>query len=145
MALARWQPLREVDPVWRNIEQLLEAPSLLRWPGRWDGGGDPPALDMYETAEQVVIQVFLPGVRPEDIAVALEQHTVIIEGEAQRNRHLSQEHRRRERRPGKFIRRVTAPAYADMDHAEARFENGVLTIMLPKQAQATPRTLPLQA
>jgi len=104
------------------------------------------ALDMYETDQDVVVKLAVPGVKPEDIEVTVVGDTLTIKGKVEseeetkeRNYHL------RERRFGQFARTVTLPAPVQVDTTTAEFENGVLTLTAPKREEVKPKIVQIKA
>ena len=114
-------------------------------PFRWlSGGPDGPALplDVTTTADSLTIEAALPGVKPEDVDITVENGTVTISGKTGSERtseegsYVLQEIRR-----GNFSRSVTLPTGVEPDKARATFENGVLRLEIPKAEQVTPRQI----
>lgn len=114
-------------------------------PMRWLSGGlDGPALplDVTTDADSLTIEAALPGIRPEDVDITVENGTVTISGKtaserkAEEGSYLLQEIRR-----GTFSRSVTLPNGLEPDKAEATFENGVLRLRIPKAEQLKPRQI----
>jgi len=104
------------------------------------------AMDMYETDDDVVAKLALPGVKPEDIEVTIVGDTLTIKGKLEaeeetkeRNYHL------RERRFGKFVRSVTLPVPVQVDATTADFKDGVLTLTAPKRQEVKPKTVQVKA
>jgi HSP20 family protein len=95
---------------------------------------------MYQTANEVVVKAALPGAKPEEVDITITGDTLTIKGEAkveeetQREDYFYQEHRY-----GAFSRSVTLPSGLDSDKAEASFENGFLTLTIPKSEQVKPK------
>lgn len=114
-------------------------------PMRWLAGGvDGPALplDVSTDADSLAIEAALPGIRPEDVEITVENGTLTISGrtseerKAEEGSYLVQEIRR-----GTFSRSVTLPNGLEPDKAEATFENGVLRLRIPKAEQLKPRQI----
>ena len=104
-----------------------------------------PATDVYETEDKVVVTVELPGLRPEDVKVSVEDSTLTISGKREFSDEVKEEHYHRiERRYGSFSRTVTLPPLVDADSVDARFADGVLTVELPKVHNASPRTIEIK-
>lgn len=94
-----------------------------------------PLVDVYETPDEVVVVAELPGVRKEDITVHATEDTVEIRAEVRRAEEIREEdYFRRERLYKGFYRRVRLPTAVQPERARAKYENGVLTIRLPKAA-----------
>jgi len=114
-------------------------------PFRWTSGGlDGPALplDVTTDAEAMTIEAALPGMKPEDVEITVEDGTLTISGKTADERssedgsYLVQEIRR-----GSFSRSLTLPNGLEPDKATATFEHGVLTLRVPKAEQVKPRQI----
>jgi HSP20 family protein len=99
-------------------------------------------LDIFETADEIVVRAVVPGVEPEDIDIQLQggvltlrarsSETVIPDGASWLVQEIS---------PGEYIRQVTLPRAVDADNAHSTFDNGILTLTLPKTADAKPKQI----
>jgi HSP20 family protein len=114
-------------------------------PFRWTSGAfDGPALplDVTTTANELLIEASLPGIKPEDVEITVENGTLTISGKtaeerrAEEGSYLVQEIRR-----GTFSRSLTLPNGLEPDKASATFEHGVLTLRIPKAEQVKPRQI----
>lgn len=104
-----------------------------------------PALDVTEGEDAWLINVELPGVKPEDVNLEREANVLTISGhKAFEVTGDSRGYRFNERRYGEFARSITLPSTVNADAIEANMQNGVLTIRLPKAEQARPRHIPIQ-
>jgi HSP20 family protein len=116
------------------MDRLFEE-SFLR-PG-WFGMADPQAvampMDIYETEDHIVVKAAAPGVKPEDIEVTITGDLLTIKGEMKTEEKVEKDHYlRQERRYGSFCRQVNLPAPVKAESVQASYENGVLTLDLPK-------------
>jgi HSP20 family protein len=101
---------------------------------------------MYETDEDVVIKATMPGVRTEDIQIQTVGKTLTIKGETRAAQDVEEgSYIRRERRFGSFARTVALPEQVDADAAEADYENGVLTVTLPKSEASKARSIEIKS
>ncbi|MFP3896929.1 MAG: Hsp20/alpha crystallin family protein [Anaerolineales bacterium] len=100
----------------------------------WGRGGMTPAMDVYETDEEVVVKVAIPGIDPDDIDVTVEEHTLTIKGEIEREEEEDKDYLRRERTYGRFYRSLTLPTLS-ADDVQAEYENGILTLCFPKREE----------
>ena len=104
-------------------------------------------VDVIESKNDVRIVAELPGVKPEDIRISMENNLLVLRGEKHAPA-LSEEQEERahrfERSYGVFERHFTIPATVDAERIEARYEHGVLTIVLPKAEKAKPRQITVQ-
>lgn len=101
-----------------------------------------PATDVSEDANTIQITMELAGVNPEDVRISLEGNVLTIRGEKrQEDEENSERVHRIERIYGMFERAFVLPNTADPDRIEARYENGVLTVSVPKTERARPREI----
>jgi len=104
------------------------------------------AVDMYETDEDVVVKTSVPGVKPEDIDITITGDTLTIKGEVKAEEKIERaNYIRQERRYGAFSRSLTLPTSVVAEKAKAEFENGVLTLTLPKSEEVKPKTIKVKA
>lgn len=143
MTVIRWNPWRDVMTLREAMDQLYEG-SLVRPERRWhEGTGERRSrlpLDAYTTPEEIVIIAPLPGLTPEEVDIVLEGDTLTIRGEL-RPPLENVEYLFQERPFGAFSRTLTLNVPIDAEKAEAVFENGVLTLTLPKAEETKPRTI----
>jgi HSP20 family protein len=139
MTLMRRPPNRSTVPLRSVLERLAGD-----WPSVAEGGiADMlPALDVRETDDEYVIEVDLPGIDPEQTEVLVEGRTVTVRGrveeEAEENRG---NYLVRERRQGSFLRAVALPGMIDVDKVSTRYQDGQLTIVLPKASASRARRI----
>lgn len=143
MTVIRWNPWRDVMTLREAMDQLYEG-SLVRPERRWlEGAGERRSrlpLDAYTTPEEIVIIAPLPGLTPEEVDIVLEGDTLTIRGEL-RPPLENVEYLFQERPFGAFSRTLTLNVPIDAEKAEAVFENGVLTLTLPKAEETKPKTI----
>ena len=147
MTMQRWEPFKEMMTLRNAIDRLFED-SFVR-PSSWffdgEGRGTIP-LDMYQTADNLVVKASLPGFKPEEVEISITGDTLTIRGEHKEEMEVKEEdYFCRERRYGSFSRTVTLPVSIKSDRAEATFENGVLTLTLPKAEEAKPKQIKVKA
>jgi len=96
-----------------------------------------PALDISERKDAYLVTVELPGLKPEDLDITMEDGLLTIQGERQfAHDYSEQQFHRVERRYGAFRRSITLPAHVMAEQIEASFENGLLQILVPKAEEA---------
>lgn len=101
-----------------------------------------PAADVLETADEIVVEVDLPGHKTEELQVKVDGDVLTIEAERKAERaQKGDSYQRSERILGKFARSFTLPANVDSTRTVAKYEAGVLQIHLPKREEAKPRTI----
>jgi HSP20 family protein len=101
-----------------------------------------PPVDVVEDKDYVRVSAELPGIRPEDVKIQLENNILTIRGEKmQQQRNEGERAQRYERVYGAFERSFTVPNTVDAEKIEASYEHGVLTVTLPKIERAKPRAI----
>jgi HSP20 family protein len=99
-----------------------------------------PAVDIFETEDDLVLKADVPEVELKDIDVHVENQTLTLSGERKfEQQDTSKGYRRIERGYGQFTRSFTVPPTVDTEKVAAEYHNGVLTVKLPKKAAAKPR------
>lgn len=113
-------------------------------PERLTGGTD-LAMDVYEEEGNVIAKMNLPGIDPDDVSVNLDKNRLTISGEYSSEKEKGDDKRYsyRERRYGSFSRSVRLSSQVDDEAAEANYEDGVLTVSIPKieEAETTGREI----
>lgn len=137
-ALIRWAPFGDFELVDRRMRRMLEDFGI--------APGQTPAVDLYETDKELVVELDVPGFDEKDLALEVTDHTLTVKGErvqetedAERTFHL---HERLERH---FERSFTLPIDVDLDKMKATFEVGVLEVRVPKMEVAKPRKIEIVA
>jgi HSP20 family protein len=148
--LTRWQ--RPTLPVWQGfgrltdlrdeIERLFEAPLAQFARGSQLLSGWTPALDVYEDKDNLYVKAELAGMKREDIDVTLHDGTLSISGERKaESKHEGADVFRSERFFGKFQRTVTLSSTVTHEKVKAEYQDGILTITLPKAEEAKPKQI----
>ena len=141
MTVVRWNPSRELVSLREAMDRLFED-SFVR--PVWGGERERRlALDVYTTPSEIVIAANVPGLKPEEVSITLEGDTLSISGEIKPPLE-NVEYLFQERGYGKFSRTLTINVPVEQDKAEAAFENGVLTLRLPKAEEAKPKSIKIK-
>jgi len=141
--MTRWQPFREMAGMRDMLDRFFgdEGGDLRQPLGMWS-----PAIDLYQTDDDVVVKATLPGVKPEDIQISVTGDTLTLRGEMAKESEVNEAtYHLKERRFGSFARTLTLPSSVLADKARADFENGVLTLTLPKAEEVKPKTISVKA
>lgn len=137
--LIRWHPSRDVESMRGAINRLFD--EALDWP-RFEGMGGMPSIDVMENDENFTVKAEMPGFKPEDVDVRIEGSTLTLRGQMhQENEKSESQYHLRERRMSSFARSISLPSYVRADEAQAEFEDGVLTLTLPKAEEARPKRI----
>ncbi len=103
-------------------------------------------LDMYQTEDEMVVKASLPGLTTEDVDISIENNVLTIRGEADESTEEKQgDYILRERHSGSYSRSVRLPKNLTTAKTEATFEDGVLTVTIPKSEDAKPETIKVKA
>jgi HSP20 family protein len=146
MAIVKWQPFSELvsfrDAMDRLFEDSFVRPSLATTFGEEIGA----PVDMYQTDKDVVVKAFLPGVKPEEVDISITGDVLTVKGEHKEEQEVKEKgYFRKELRYGTFGRSLQLPVAVKTDKADAVFENGVLTLTLPKAEEAKPKQARVKA
>ena len=137
MSLTHFDPLASVRLFEDAFTRMVNEPRATR---PWS-----PAVDIYETENELVLKADVPDVDPKDIDVRVENQTLTISGERKfEQENSSKGFHRIERSYGSFVRSFAVPNSFDTDKIGADFKNGVLTVTLPKKETAKPRQVKVE-
>ncbi len=104
-----------------------------------------PAVDVYEDEQKVMLKLEVPGVKPEDLDIQMENQTLTVKGERKFEAEEKEENFHRiERRFGSFVRSFTLPQTVDTGSVAAKYDHGVLAITLKKQEAAKPKQVKIE-
>jgi HSP20 family protein len=145
-SLIKWEPFGDLISLRDAMDRLFEE-SFVRMRGLPSPfGAEALAIDMYETTDSVVVKTGVPGIKSEDIDITITGDVLTIKGETKVEEKVEKENYiRQERRHGVFQRSVRLPGSVVPDKAEATFENGILTLTIPKSEEAKPKTIKVEA
>lgn len=146
VSLVRYQPFAELASLTRSMDRIFDERFFTPYRLFTLGPGTIVSIDMLHTDNEVVVKATLPGVKPEEIDVSITGDTLTIKGETKaeetikREDYLYQEHRY-----GAFYRSVALPRGLQTDKTEAVFENGILTLTIPKFEEVKPKQIKVKA
>jgi HSP20 family protein len=132
----------------RRLNSVLDE-AFSNWPLQQENGSITsswlPACDVFEDQTAVKIVAELPGVKPEDVKLSLENNVLTIRGEKKQEAEERTERvHRYERSYGSFERAFVLPSTVDGDNISAQYQNGVLSVIVPKAERARPREIPVR-
>lgn len=143
MSIIRWEPFPEIMSLRQAVDRLFEE-SFIRPSRLLTLFGEAPGvtMDMYQTPKEVVVKASLPGVNPEEVDITITGDVLTIKGETESEEEIKREdYLCQECRYGSFSRSVTLPGGLRIDRAEATFENGILTLTIPKAEEVKPKSI----
>jgi len=141
--LTRWEPVREMMTLREAMDRLFD--DAFTRPLSVSGVSAMPAIDMYQTDEEVVVKATLPGLTADDVDITVTGETLTLRGEYKQETEEKQAtYHIREQRSGSFERSLLLPTDVKADKASANFENGVLTIAMPIAEEVKPRSITIK-
>jgi HSP20 family protein len=142
--LTRWEPVREMMTLREAMDRLFN--DAFTRPISMSGSSIVPAVDLYQNEDEVVVKASLPGLKTEDVQISVTADVLTLRGEFKdESEQDGKTYHIRENRSGAFERQVMLPIDVQTDKAKADFENGVLTIVLPKAETVKPKTISIKA
>ena len=137
MPIVKWTPFAELESMERRMRRLVDelgfTPSQL------------PAADVYETEDEVVVELEVPGFAEQELTVEVADHTLVVKGEqAETTDEKRKTYRLHERLERTFERRFLLPPEADTRKLSAEFAHGVLTVHAKKVTGVSPTTVPIE-
>ncbi len=142
MAMTRWD--RDLGWFQNRMNRLFEDVFRGGLEQDWGLAGWAPPVDVYEHEGNLVLKAELPGVKPEDLRVHVENNVLTISGERELEQDVKREHYHRiERAYGSFSRSFTLSPQYEQDKIQADFKDGVLKIAVPRSERARPRQIPV--
>lgn len=142
--LTRWEPVREMMTLREAMDRLFD--DAFTRPFNVSAVSAIPAIDLYQTADEVVVKAALPGLKTEDVQISVTGEVLTLRGEYKQEEEKKEATWHiREQRYGSFERSIMLPTDVQTDKAKADFENGILTISLPKAETVKPKTINIKA
>ena len=144
MALVRFEPFRELTALQNEMGRWMNVLSGGATPGNGQSSTWLPAVDVWETDNELVLSFDLPGIPEDKIAVELDDNVLTVSGERERTKeHSNERFYRFERRHGTFSRSVTLPAGVTDADISANHKDGVLEVRVPKPEEQKPKRIPV--
>jgi len=138
-AITRWDPFQNLSSLQEQVNRLLQS----NFPPRSDNSALTtwaPAVDIYETENELVLKADLPAISEKDLDVRIENNMLTIRGERKFEQEVKEENYLRvERTYGSFSRSFSLPNTVNTEAIKAEYKNGVLTVQLPKRAESKPK------
>src|SRR5215471_2752363 len=139
--IARWEPFRGVATLQDQINRLFND-TFERTGDQSNLSAWAPAVDIYENEHELVAKADLPEVDPKDLDIRVENHLLTIRGERKFEKKVNEENYLRvERSFGSFARSFTLANTVNSEAIKADYQNGVLTLTIPKREEAKPKQI----
>jgi HSP20 family protein len=144
--MIRWEPMREMVTLRDAMDRLFDEAFTRPWSQDGVRGSGMPAIDMYQTDDEVVVKLAVPGMKPDDVQITVTGDMLTVKGETQEKTDKKEKaYHIREQRYGSFERTVGLPTAVVSEKAQAEFENGILTVTLPKADEVKPKMITVKA
>ncbi|MFZ5820802.1 MAG: Hsp20/alpha crystallin family protein [Chloroflexota bacterium] len=142
--LTRWEPVREMMTLREAMDRLFD--DAFTRPLSVGAASAAPAIDLYQTDDEVVVKAALPGLKADEVQISVTGDVLCLRGEfKQQDEKKEATYHIREQRYGVFERSILLPVDVQTDKAKADFENGILTVSLPKAEAVKPGTISIKA
>ena len=139
MKIVRWNPRYYRNSLMNEFDRIFEGTT------NWEAPAS-LALDVIENDEAYVVEASVPGINPDDVEITLDDDVLTIKGEVKEEKDVEEEtYRLRERRYGNYGRSIRFPVAVNADDVEATYENGVLTLNVPKAEAVKPKRIAIKA
>jgi HSP20 family protein len=139
--LVRWEPIRDMMSLRQAMDRLFED-SFVRLPHLKVNGAVGFPIDVYQDKDNLVVKAALPGVKPEEVDITVADDILTIKGEHKEEQETKEaDYLYREHYYSAFSRSLALPIKVKGDKAEAAFDEGVLTLTMPKAEEAKPRQI----
>jgi HSP20 family protein len=147
MNMITYDPFRELRSLQDEVNRVFSSSfgrgsnesGMMR--GAWN-----PSVDIFENKDQIVLEAELPGLKPEDVNISIENNVLTIHGERKfEKKDEGDNFHRVERSYGSFTRSFTLPPTVSSENVDASFDNGILRLALAKREEAKPRRIEIKA
>jgi HSP20 family protein len=140
----RWEPMQEIEQTANRMQRLLEETFGGAGPLLMDVTAWSPPVDIEEADDAYIVEAEVPGVKRDDVNIEVVGNELTISGEIKEKERVGIV-RRRTRRTGRFEYHVTLPAAVDSDKIDAKLDNGVLTVRIPKSERGQRRKIEVKS
>jgi HSP20 family protein len=137
--LIRYNPFNEAVSLREAMDRLFADSFIPTRMGQFGGSGS--AVNLFETADNFMVQMPMPGVKPEDVEITVQQNTVSLKWETKQSIPEGATTHWQGFQAGQYQQSFTLPAPVNADRAEASYTDGILTLTLPKAEHAKARTV----
>lgn len=142
MSMTRWEPFRGLNTLQEQVNRLFEDNFARSRSSHAELASWTPAVDIFETENELVVKADLPDLQEKDIDVRVENNTLTIRGERKFNNEVHEDNYLRvERAYGTFTRNFSLPNTVNTEGIRAEYRNGVLSVRMPKREETKPKQI----
>ena len=146
MSMMRWDPFEDAGTLRRTMDRLFDDVFAIRRPSRelaemaWK-----PAVEMYETEDEVVVRAAMPNIDPKGVDITVTNDAITLKGETKHEEEQKgRNYNRRELRYGAFFRTLPLGTEVKSSEAKATYKDGVLEVKVPKSERVKPTSVAVQ-
>ncbi len=144
MSMERWEPFRDMLSLREAMDRLFQESFVRPTSAMLSAARGTIPVDVAESGDKYEVSATIPGIKPENVEITVHNNVLTMRGETfGEEQRKEQNYIMHERHSASFSRSITLPGPVDAEHAQARYEHGVLTLTLPKTAAAQPRQIPV--
>lgn len=144
MAMERWDPFRDMLTLREAMDRLFQESFVRPTSAMISAARGTIPVDLAESGNNYVIRATMPGIDPDKVRISVHENVLTMRGESKGEEERKEENYiMRERHAASFSRSIALPTAVDAEHAQATYENGVLTLTLPKSPVAQPQQIPI--
>jgi HSP20 family protein len=142
MSMTRWEPFRNLNTLQEQVNRLFEDSFARSRSSQAELASWAPAVDIFETENELVVKADLPDMQEKDIDVRVENNTLTVRGERKFSNEVNEDNYLRvERAYGTFTRSFSLPNTVNTESIKAEYKNGVLTVHMPKREETKPKQI----
>jgi HSP20 family protein len=146
MNLVTYDPFRELRSLQDEVNRVFNTGFNRGGDNEMMRGAWSPSVDIYENKDNIVLEAELPGMKPEDVNISIENNVLTVHGERKFEKKDDKDNFHRvERSYGSFTRSFTLPPTVSAENVDAEFENGILRLTMAKREEAKPRRIEIKA
>jgi len=136
MDIIKWSPFRDIDSFFDEDDFFSLVPSRSQ--------ARKPAMNLYQTKNDIVAEISLLGVNPKDVEVSIENNVLTLKGESKKEKETKEkDYYCKEIRSGRIMRSVSLPVSVEGSKAKAEAKNGILKIIIPKAEKKAAKQIPI--
>ena len=139
--LNRWNPMRDMAAMQSSLDRLFDESWRTMWP---TAAVNALLVDLYETDSAYMAVFTIPGVTQNQINIRFENGVLTVSAEIPQQQVENARVLIQERGYGRYSRSITLPEFVEVDKADAHYENGMLTLNLPKRPEAQPKQITIK-
>lgn len=145
MTLAKWKPFGDLMSMQRGINRMFDKEFQRAWFGDETVDSSFPTTDIFETKDEYVFKLEVPGLAKEDVDIEFHDNVITIKGEKKEEKEIKEENVHRiESFSGSFTRSFNIPKYANKDNINATMKDGVLELKVAKSEEEKPKAISIK-